>query len=104
MAPDDVLEDVADVLRLVERGEHRADRVRPDLVTTLDELDQLVDDRAGGRHVLVVAAQREPVPAQGDRAAKPLRKRVEDAVLDTCELGRDLVRDVQHLLGAWASV
>ena len=56
MAPDDVLEDVADVLRLVERGEHRADRVRADLVTTLDELDQLVDDCPRGAHVLVVAA------------------------------------------------
>ena len=54
--------------------------------------------------MLVVAAQREPVPAQGDRAAEPLAERVEDAVLDTCELGRDLVRDVQHLLGAGVSV
>ena len=98
VAPDDVLEDVADVLRLVDRREHGADRVRPDLVASLDELDELVDDRPRRGHVLVVAAERQPVPAQGDRAAEPLAERVEDAVLDPRELGRDLVRDVQHLL------
>ena len=99
MPPDDVLEDVAHVLRLVERGEHGADRVGPDLMAALDELDELVDDRARGGDVLVVAAQRQPVPAQRDRAVEPLPQRVEDAVLDAGELGGDLVRDVQHLLG-----
>ena len=48
MAPDDVVEDLAHVLHLVERGEHRADRVGPDLVAALDELHELVDDRARG--------------------------------------------------------
>src|SRR5437588_534762 len=33
-----------------------------------------------------------PVPAG------PIAEGVEDAVLDACELGRDLVRDVEHLL------
>ena len=98
MTPDDVLEDVAHVLGLVERRDDRADRVRADLVPALDELDELVDDRPRRHDVLVVAAEREPVPAQGDRAAEPLAQRVEDAVLDPRELGRDLVRDVQHLL------
>ena len=51
MAPDDVLEDLAHVLRLVERGEHRADGVRPDLVPALDELHELVHDGARGRDV-----------------------------------------------------
>ena len=49
--PDDVLEDLADVLGLVDRGQDRADRVRPDLVTALDQLDELVHDaRAPRRH------------------------------------------------------
>ena len=68
MAPDDVVEDLAHVLGLVERGEHGADRVRPDLVAALDELDELVDDRARSRDVLVVAAERQAVAAQRDRA------------------------------------
>ena len=98
MAPDDVVEDLAHVLRLVERGEHCADGVGADLVTALDELHELVDHRARGHDVLVVAAEGEPVPAQRDRALEPLAQRVEDAVLDAGELRGDLVRDVQHLL------
>ena len=47
MAPDDVLEDVADVGRLVERRDDRADGVGADRVATLDELDELVEDGAG---------------------------------------------------------
>ena len=98
MAPDDVVEDLAHVLGLVERGEHGADRVRPDLVTALDELHELVDDGARGDDVLVVAAERQTVAAKRDRALEPLAQRVEDAVLDAGELGRDLVRDVENLL------
>ena len=98
VAPDDVVEDLAHVLGLVERGEHRADGVRPDLVAALDELDELVDDCARGDDLLVVAAERQAVAAQRDRALEPLAQRVEHAVLDAGELGRDLVRDVQYLL------
>ena len=43
--PDDVVEHVADVLRLVERRDDRADGVGPDRVPALDELDELVDHR-----------------------------------------------------------
>ena len=98
MAPDDVVEHVAHVLDLVERGEHRADRVRADLVAALDELDELVDDGARGRDARSSPLERQPVPAQPDRAVEPLAKRVEDAVLHARELGGHLVRDVQHLL------
>ena len=98
VAPDDVLEDVADVLGLVERGEHGVDRVRADLVAALDELDELVDDRAGLGDVLVVAVEREPVAAQRDRAVEPLAQRVEHAVADARELSGDLVRDIENLL------
>ena len=96
--PDDVVEHVAHVLRLVERREHGAHRVRADLVAALDELHELVDDRSRRGDVLVVAAERQPVAAQRDRAAEPLAQRVEDAVLDARELRGDLVRDVEHLL------
>ena len=68
--PDDVLEDVADVGRLVERAEHGVDRVGADLVAALDELDELVDDRARLGDLLVVALERQQVAAQPDRAAR----------------------------------
>ena len=96
--PDDVVEDVADVRRLVERRDDGADRVRADRVTALDELDELVDDRAGLRDALLVAVEREPVPAQRDRAAEPLAQRVEHAVADACELRGDLVGNGEHVL------
>ena len=69
-----------------------------DLVAALDELHELVDDGAGRDDVLVVTSERQPVPAERDRALKALAQRVEDAVLDACELSSDLVRYVQHLL------
>ena len=98
MRPDDVLEDVADVLRLVERGQDRADCVRADLVAALNQLDQLLDDRARRGDMLLVAVQGQPVPAQGNRRSELLSQRIEDAVLDARELRRDLVRDVQDLV------
>ena len=55
---------LADVLGLVERGEHGVDRARPDLVPALDQLGELVDDRAGLDDVRVVALDRQPVAAQ----------------------------------------
>ena len=55
VAPDDVVEDLAEVLGLVERGEHRVDRARADLVAALDELDELVDTARASRHVGLVA-------------------------------------------------
>src|SRR5205823_13115374 len=43
MSPDDVAEDVLNVLRLVERIQHRVDGSRTDLLPRFDELDQLVE-------------------------------------------------------------
>ena len=100
MAPDDVLEDVADVGRLVERGGDCADRVRPDRVATLDELDELVDDGARLGHAVALPVQRELVAAERDRAAEPVAQRVEHAVGDAGELGRDLVGNDDHVLHA----
>ena len=98
MAPDDVAEDLSDVLGLVERGDDRADRVRPDLVPSLDQLDQLVDDRSRRRDPDVVALDRQLVPAQAQRAVQPVAQRVEHAVADARELRRDLVRDGKDFL------
>ena len=100
MPPDDVLEDVADVGRLVERGGNGADRVGPDRVTTLDELDELVDDGARLGDTLALAVERELVAAERDRAAEPVAQRVEHAVGDAGELGRNLVGDDDHVLHA----
>jgi len=93
VAPDDVLEDLADVLRLVERGDDGADGVRPDLVPALDELDELVHDGTGGRDPVVSAFDRQLVPAETERAVQPVAQRVEHAVADSTKLGRDFVRD-----------
>ncbi len=98
MAPDDVLEDLTHVLDLVERAEHGLDCRRPDLVPAFDELDQLVDDRPRLGHALVVALDRQPVPAQANRATKALAERFEHAVADRGELSSDVVRDRKHLL------
>ena len=98
VAPDDVLEDLADVLGLVERAEHGVDRARADLVAALDQLDELVDDRAGLGRRSVVALERQPVAAQADREPQPLAERVEHAVADGRELGGDVVRDRENFL------
>ena len=100
MAPDDVVEDLAYVLGLIESGEHGADGVRADLMSSLDELHELVDDGPRSRDVLVVAAERQPVAAERDRAGETLPQSVEDAVLHAGELRGHLVRDVEHLLHA----
>ena len=100
VAPDDVLEHVADVRRLVERRDDGADRVRADRVAALDELDELVDDRARLDDPRVVAVERQPVAAQRDRAAEPLAQRVEHAVAHPRELGGHLVRNGEDVLHA----
>jgi len=69
-------------------------------VAALDQVDELVDDGPGLGHALVVTLDREPVAPQADRAPKPAAERVEHAVADRGELGRDVVRDIQHLLHA----
>ena len=98
VAPDDVLEDVADVLGLVERAEHGVDGARADLVAALDQLDELVDDRARLGDAGVVALERQLVAAQADRAVEPLAQRVEHAVADAGQLGGDVVRDRENFL------
>ena len=71
-----------------------------DLVAALDQLDELVDHRARLRDVLLVALERQLVPAQADVALEALLERVEDAVRDPGELGRDRIRYIQRLLHA----
>jgi hypothetical protein len=89
--PDDVLEYLAEVFRLVERGDHGVHGARADLVAALDELGQLVHDCAGLGDVRVLALDRQPVAAQQDRDAKPITQRIEDAVAQGRQLGGDIV-------------
>ncbi len=98
VTPDDVVEHVADVLRLVERGDDGADGVRTDRVPALDQLDELVDDRPRLGDARLVAVERQPVAAQRDRAAEAFPQRVEHAVGDAGQLGGDLVRNGEHVL------
>ncbi len=100
MTPDDVGEDLADVLGLVERRDNGADGVRPDLVPALDQLHELADDCASRRDADVVALDRQLVPAQAERAVQPVTQRVQHAVADARELGGDLVRDREDFLHA----
>src|SRR5439155_1008211 len=74
----------------VEDGVHRRG---PDLLPGLHELDELVDDRARLRDVDVVPRDREPVPAQENRAFQAVAESAEDAVADRGELGGDVVGD-----------
>jgi hypothetical protein len=48
--------------------------------------------------VHVVARDRQPVAPQQDVDLEPLAQRVEDAVTDRRQLGRDIVRDIERLL------
>ena len=98
MRPDEILEDLADVRRLVDCAEDRVDGACADLLPALDELDELLDDRLRLRDLHVVAGQREPVSAQIDGAAEPLPQGVEYPVADACELGGDVVRNVENRL------
>ena len=63
MAPDHVLEDVAQILGLVERRQHGVDRAGADLVPALDQLGELVDDRPRLEDIGVVAFDRQAVSA-----------------------------------------
>jgi len=100
VAPDDVLEHLADVLGLVERGQHRVDGARADVVAPLDQFRQLVDHGSGLHDVGVVALDRQPVATKQDRDPKPVTQRVENAVADGRELGGDVVGDRENFLHA----
>ena len=99
--PDDGVEHLAHVLVGVERAEHGVDGVRADLVAALDQLDQLVDHLARRLDLLLIALERELVPAQAHGAFEPLAQRFEHAVVrpgHPGQLGGDLVRDVEDFL------
>ena len=98
MAPDHIVEDVADVLGLVESSEHGVDRPGADLVSAFHEVDELVDDRAGLRDAGVLALQRQLIPAEPDRAVEAFSERAEDAVADARQLGGDVVGDRENFL------
>ena len=69
-----------------------------DLVTALDQLDQLVDHLARLLDVRVVAVERQLIAAQAHGALQTVAERVEHAVADPGQLGRDRVRDIEGLL------
>ena len=98
MRPDDVREDLAHVLGLVDRAEDGVDGAGAHLLAALDELDELLDHRLRLGDLQVVAGECEPVAAQVDGAAEPVAERVEHAVADAGELRRNLVRHVENRL------
>jgi hypothetical protein len=96
--PDHVLEDLARVLCGVQRSEDGIHCSRADRLAALDQLDELVNDRAGLTDARVVALERQPVAAEEEGDAEAVAKRVEDAVVDRGELGRDLVGNRENFL------
>ena len=100
MAPDDVVEHRADVLRLVQRSEDGVHRRRPDVVAALHQLDELVDHGTRFDDARLLAFDRQAVPAQPDRAVEAVAQRVEHAVPHTRQLGGDFVGNVEDLLHA----
>ena len=62
-------------------------------MAALDQLDELVDDRARLGDARVLALQGELVAAQTDRAVQPLAQRAEDTVADARQFGGDVVGD-----------
>ena len=91
VTPDDRVEDLAHILAGLERPEHRVHGVAADLMTSLDQFDELVDHRPRALDVPVVALQGQLVAAQADRALQPFAQRVEHAVGDPGQLGRDRI-------------
>ena len=91
MAPDDRVEHLAHVLARLERPQHRVYGVAADLMAALDQLDELVDHRPRALDVLVVALQGQLIAAQAHGALQPLAQRVEHAVGDPGQLGRNRV-------------
>ena len=98
MRPDDVVEDLAHVLGLVDRPDDRVDRAGADLLAALDELDELLDDGARLGDLGLVAVEGEAVAAQVHLAVEPVAERGQDAVADARELGGGLIRDVEDFL------
>ena len=73
---------------------------RADLVPALDQLHELVDDRPRLLDLLLLALERQLVAAHADGDVEAVAERVEHAVVDPGQLGRDLVGDVEDLLHA----
>src|SRR5436190_20340770 len=96
--PDDVGEDLAHVLGLVDGAEDGIDSAGAHFLAALDELDKLLDDRLRLSDLQVVTGEREAVAAQVDGAAEPVAEGIEHRVADARELRGYLVRDVQNRL------
>ena len=95
MAPDHVLEDATGALVTVERACDGLDRAGRDLVALANEVGHLADNRAGGGHGLVLAVEREHVPAQKDLAVEMLLEGLHHRVAGPGELSGDLIRKLE---------
>jgi hypothetical protein len=68
VAPDDVLEHLDRALIGLERSGDRLDGPGRNVVSALDQLDQLVDDRLRRAHIPGLALEREHIAAQVELA------------------------------------
>jgi hypothetical protein len=93
--PDNVLEDLRGALILVESAGDRLDRAGGDLVTLLDQVDELAEDGLGGPYFARVAIEGEDVAAQIQIDVEMPLERLQDRVLRTSQLGGHGVVDLQ---------
>jgi hypothetical protein len=94
VAPDDVLEDPAGALVLLERAGDRLDRAGGDVVPLAHEVRDLRDDGAAHLDLLVGPVECEHVAAEEDVRLEGDLERLHDRVARARELGGDLVGEL----------
>src|SRR4029077_6608001 len=93
--PDDVLEDLGRALVLIERAGDGLDRARGDLVSLLDQVDQLAYDGLRGADLGRLAVQGEDVAAEVEVDVEVALEGTEDRVLGAGQLRGDGVVDLK---------
>ena len=100
MAPDHVAEHRPHRLGALDRVGHRGHRARLDGPAGAHEPGELLDDLGRRADPRLLAAQREPVAAQGDREGQPPLELAQHPVLLAGELDGDAVVQLDDALGA----
>jgi hypothetical protein len=93
--PDDVLQDLRRALMLVESSGDGLDRPRGDLMTLLDQTDELTEHGLGGLDLARVAIEGEHVAAQIEVDVEVTLQCLQDRILRAGQLGGHGVVDLE---------